>query len=453
MKKYIIFGLTLLMAFPLSVVAQDDDTEGEDLIETIARKLTPKQKQYPTRMISGRVVNATTGQPLAGTIISADDVEGYSTLTEEDGTFKLKVPTFTTSVYVNMPDFNPVRLGLQATEQQQVVKLYPQTFSKEYEKTINVLSDYSTNDFAYTNSVNIKDEVQKHLGAQVYSITRNGTPGVGNVMFIQGLNSLNVNAQPLIVVDDVIIDQQYGRTMLHEGFFNDVLSTINPSDIEKVTVMRNGTALYGAKGANGVILIQTHRSKSMATRITANASAGVVFEPKFLSVMDAEQYRSYASEMLKTTNTRNRTFKFLNEDPTYYYYTQYHQNTDWKDLVYHTAMTQNYGINVEGGDAVANYNLSVGYINQQSTLKYNDMGRLNIRFNTDISLSERFSIRFDASFGNITRDIRNDGAPLSYDEGTPTAPCFLSYIKSPFMSPYSYGMGRLSDSHYDIEEE
>ena len=453
MKKYIIFGLTLLMAFPLSVVAQDDDTEEEDLIETIARKLTPKQKQYPTRVISGRVVNATTGQPLAGTIVSADDVEGYSTLTEEDGTFKLKVPTFTTSVYVNMPDFNPVRLGLQATEQQQVVKLYPQTFSKEYEKTINMRNDYSTDDFAYTNSVNIKDEVQKHLSAQVYSITRNGTPGVGNVMFVQGLNSLNVNAQPLIVVDDVIIDQQYGRIMLHDGFFNDVLSTINPADIEKVTVMRNGTALYGAKGANGVILIQTHRSKSMATRITANASAGVVFEPKFLSVMDAEQYRSYASEMLKTTNTRNRTFKFLNEDPNYYYYTQYHQNTDWKDLVYHTAMTQNYGINVEGGDAVANYNLSIGYINQQSTLKYNDMGRLNIRFNTDISLSERFSIRFDASFGNITRDIRNDGAPLSYDEGTPTAPGFLSYIKSPFMSPYSYGMGRLSDSHYDIEEE
>ena len=158
MKKYIIFGLTLLMAFPLSVVAQDDDTEGEDLIETIARKLTPKQKQYPTRLISGRVLNATTGQPIAGTIISADDVEGYSTLTEEDGTFKLKVPTFTTSVYVNMPDFNPVRLGLQATEQQQVVKLYPQTFSKEYEKTINVRNDYSTNELIFARVVfDIKD--------------------------------------------------------------------------------------------------------------------------------------------------------------------------------------------------------------------------------------------------------------------------------------------------------
>ena len=454
MKKLIIFGLTMLMAFPLSITAQnEDETQEEDAISVFARKLKPKHKQYPTRVVHGRVINATTGMPVPGTIVSADDVEGYSTLTEENGTYKLEVPKFTSSIYVHMPDFNPVRVGLQEGMEQREVKLYPTTFSTDYNKEIPVRSDYSTDDFSYTNSVNIKDEVEKHLGAQVYSITRNGTPGIGSVMFIQGLNSLNVNAQPLVVVDDVIIDQQYGRTMLHEGFFNDILSAINPSDIEKVTVMRNGTALYGAKGANGVILIQTRRNKSMATRITANISAGVTMKPRFLSVMDPEEYRSYASELLKTTNTRNRTFKFLNEDPNYYYYTQYHQNTDWKDYVYHTALTQNYGIKVEGGDDVANYSLSVGYVNQQSTLKYNDMDRLNIRFNTDISLSQQFSVRFDASFGNITRDIRNDGAPVGYDEGTPTAPGFLAYAKSPFLSPYSYGMGQLSKTHYDIEEE
>ena len=452
MKKYIILGLTLLMAFPFSAVAQDEES-GQDQLEALARRLKPKQKQYPTRVIRGRILNATTGNPISGAIVSADNIEGYSTLTEDDGTYKLNVPEFTTSVYVNMPDLNPVRMGLQAGEQQLDIKLYPTTFSAEYDKNINVLSDYTTKNFAYTNAVNIKDEVQKNLGGQVYTISRNGTPGIGNVMFIQGLNSLNVNAQPLVVVDDVIIDKQYSRTMLHDGFFNDILSTINPSDIEKVTVMRNGTALYGAKGANGVIIVQTKRNKSMATRITANISAGVTFKPKFLSVMDAEEYRSYASEMLKTTNTRNRTFKFLKEDPDYYYYTQYHQNTDWKDYVYQNAMTQNYGINVEGGDAVANYNLSVGYVNQKSTLKYNDMDRLNIRFNTDISLSDRFTVRFDASFGNITRDIRNDGAPVSYDEGTPTSPGFLAYVKAPFLSPYSYGLGKISKTHYDIDEE
>lgn len=451
MKRYILFGLTLLMAFPISVSAQDDDTEDE--AEVSVRAIAPKQKQYPTRTVRGRVIDAVTGKPIAGTIVRVSEIDGFSVLTEDDGTYELKVPVFATSLYMSNPGSNPVRMGLQLGEQQPEVAMFPTTFDAEYAPKINVLSNYEISDFQYTNSVNIKDEIQKQLGGQVYTVTRNGTPGVGSVMFVQGLNSLNVNAQPLVVIDDVIVDQQYSRTLLHDGFYNDILSNINPSDIEKVTVMRNGTALYGAKGANGVILIQTRRNKSMATRITANISAGVVLEPKFLSMMGAEQYRSYASELLKTTNTTNQEFKFLNENPNYYYYNQYHQNTDWKDLVYHTAMTQNYGINVEGGDAVANYNLSVGYTNQQSSLKYNDMDRLNIRFNTDINLTSRLDVRFDASFANTTRNIRNDGAPESYDEGTPTSPGFLAYVKSPFLSPYSYGKGIFSSSHYDIEQE
>ena len=451
MKRYILFGLTLLMAFPISVSAQDDDAEDE--AATSVRSIAPKTKQYPTRTVRGHVVDATTGKAVAGAIVRASEVDGYSVLTEDDGTYELKVPLFVTSLYVNTPDFNPVRIGLQKGEQQLEVSLYPTAFNAEYTPQVNVRSDYETSDFKYTNSVNIKDEIQKQLGGQVYTVTRSGAPGVGSVMFVQGLNSLNVNAQPLVVIDGVIIDQQYSRTLLHDGFYNDILSSINPADIEKVTVMRNGTALYGAKGANGVILIQTRRCHSMATRITANVSAGVTLEPKFLSVMDAEQYRGYASELLKTTNTTNREFKFLNEDPDYYYYQQYHQNTDWKKQVYHTAMTQNYGINVEGGDDVASYNLSVGYTNQQSALKYNDMDRLNIRFNTDINLTTRMDIRFDASFANSTRNIRNDGAPEGYDEGTPTAPGFLAYVKSPFLSPYSYGKGQFSSSHYDIEQE
>lgn len=296
MKKLIAIALPLLMLLPLSVVAQVEDTvEEEDVIETLGRRLQTKQKQYPTREVSGRVLNATTSMPLTGALVTADGVEGYSTLTEDDGTFTLKVPTFTTSLYITMPDFNAVRLGLQDQQQQRDVRVYPVTFSSQYARSINVLSDYTAADFAFTNSANIKEEVQKQLGAQVHSVMRNGTPGVGNVMFVQGLNSLNVNAQPLVVIDDVIIEQQYGRIMLHDGFFNDILTALNPADIEKVTVMRNGTALYGAKGANGVIIVQTRRNKSMATRITANISAGVVTQPKFISVMDAEQYRSYAS--------------------------------------------------------------------------------------------------------------------------------------------------------------
>ena len=451
MKRYILFGLTLLMAFPVCVSAQDDDVDDEEFVS--ARVVKKNQKKYDTRVVSGQVKSAVTGQPVGGAIVTADGIDGYSVLTEDDGTYQLNVPVFATSIYVSTTDYTPVRMGLRTSEKQLNVLLYPTSFTPDYSKQIDPRNDRSANDFKYTNSVNIKDEIQQQLGGQVYTLTHNGTPGVGSVMFIQGLNSLNVNAQPLIVVDGVVFDQQYNRTVLHSGLYNDVLSAINPADIEKVTVMRNGTALYGAKGANGVILIDTKRNKSMATRITANISAGVVLEPKFISVMDANQYRSYASELLKTTDTKIQKFKFLNEDPDYYWYKKYHQETDWKDYVYRTAMTQNYGINVEGGDAVANYNLSVGYTSQQSTLKENGMNRLNVRFNTDISLTQNFDFRFDASFANITRNLRNDGAPVSYDDGTPTAPGFLAYVKSPFLSAYSYGLGRLSDTYFDVEQE
>jgi len=272
-------------------------------------------------------------------------------------------------------------------------------------------------------------------------------------MFINGLGSINANAQPLIVVDGVIFDQQYGRTMLHDGFFNDILANISPTDIESVEVLRNGTALYGAKGANGVVLINTRRNHSMATRITASISGGVTLEPKTFDVMNASQYKSYASDLLQTTNTTLKDFKFLNPSPSNYYLPQYSNDTDWKDYVYRTALTQNYSINVEGGDDVADYNLSLGYIDQQSTLKNNKMNRINIRFNSDIHITKKLDIRFDASFANQTRNLRNDGAPLNYTEGTPTSTAFLAYAKSPMISPWTFAGGEIREGYIDVADE
>lgn len=439
------------MAFPLYVSAQEEQEEEQ---ATAPRKVVKKQtKQYETRKVTGQVVDAATGKPVSGAIVKAEGVNGFSALTNDEGKYNMQIPVFTSSLYVTSPDYNAVSLGLTKGEAQKSVRLYSTVFGADYTDDVNITADKSANDFHYSSAANIKEELQKQLGAYAHTVTRNGTPGVGAVTFMQGLNSINVNAQPLVVIDGVIVDQQYDNTMLHDGFYNDILSSINTADIADVKVLRNGTALYGARGANGVIQITTRRSQSMATRITASVSAGVSFEPKYYSMMGAEQYRGYASELLKGTGTDITSFKFLNTDPTYYYYNQYHNNTDWKDLIYRSAMIQNYGINVEGGDEIAKYNLSVGYTSQQSTLEYNDMDRLNVRFNTDIVLTNKFDVRFDASFSNTTRNIRDDGAPAGYNEGTPTAPSFLAYVKSPFLSPYSYGNGRLSDSTFDTDDE
>lgn len=447
MNRYILFGITSLMAFSLSASAQREAMGGAVSVKTRTAS------KYSTRTVKGTVLDAATGNPIAGALVSAAEIQGYSALTDKDGSYVLSVPTFATVLYITSPDHSPVRIGLMNGELQHDAKMYGDTFKADYAVETNVRGDYSTDEFDYTNAFNIKDEVQGQLGAYALTINHNGTPGVGSTMFVQGLNSLNVNAQPLVVIDGVIIDQQYGRPLLHDGLYNDVLGNINPADIESVQLVRNGTALYGAKGANGVLVIKTRRSNTMATRITANASMGVTLLPKFIEVMNADQYRGYASDLLGTTGTRIREFKFLNEDPEYYYYKQYHNDTDWKKDVYREAFTQNYGINISGGDDIASYNLSLGYTSAQSTLDCNDLDRLNIRFNTDIELTNKLGVRFDASFANQSRSLRNDGAPDGYEEGTSTAPSFLAYVKSPFLSPYTFSRGVLSTTHYDISDE
>ncbi len=453
MKKILIFCLSLLVMGNIPVIAQDE-TDEQEVQEVVKKKPARPVKQYPTRVVKGQVLNATSKNPVSGALVRVAEIEGYSALTHSDGTYEIKVPLFATSLQVTAPDFNMTKIGLVKDESQRVAVLYPTTFSEDYREGTNVGSDAYASDFRFSNAVTIEDEVQKRLGAEVHTVNRSGTPGIGAVMFMNGLNSLNINAQPLIVVDGVIFDQQYGRALLHDGFYNDILAGINPSDIEEVTVMKNGTALYGAKGGNGVILIKTRRNHSMATRITASISAGVTLEPKYVDMMDANLYKSYASDLLQTTNTTLTKFKFLDENPaTNYYYPQFNNNTNWKDQVYRSAVTQNYNINVEGGDAVADYNLSLGFTSSKSPLKYNGMNRINIRFNTDIRLVDAFSIRFDASFVNLTRNLRNDGAPANYTEGTPTAPSFLAYVKSPMLSPYAYANGILSDSFLDITDE
>ncbi len=104
----------------------------------------------------------------------------------------------------------------------------------------------------------------------------------------------------------------------------------------------------------------------------------------------------------------------------------------------HTALNQNYNINVQGGDDVGMYNLSLGYTDGQSTARKNGFNRLNVRFNTDINVINRLTTRFDMSYTKLNRDVFDNGAPQSLTTGTVTSPTFLALIKSPFLNPYTY---------------
>jgi len=256
-----------------------------------------------------------------------------------------------------------------------------------------------------------------------------------------------------VVIDGVIVDQQYDRTMIHSGFYNDILTSINVNEIDKVEVMTNGTAIYGAKGANGVILITTKRNTSLATKIDATASVGITALPKFTPMLNGRQFKNYASDLLGTTGTASKEFQFLTSDPNDYYYEKYNNNTDWNDKLYQAAFSQNYGISVQGGDEVASYYLALGYNGANSVLKENSMNRLDVRFNTDVNLYKKLFVRFDVSYSNQTRRLLDQGAPENYDEGTVTSTNFLGLVKSPMLSPYSYSNGHISDIALDLTDE
>ncbi len=442
------------MASPLCLYAQTEDTDFEEEDDSQPVKIVHKtQKQEETRTIRGCVIAEKDKQPLAGVLVQSIAGEGYSTLTEEDGTFKMQVPTYSSAVSVTIPGFNMIRVGLNRTGELGTIYMQSEAYRQLYTEDDNIYNAVSTGDMEFTAARNVTSEIGSQLGANVYTRSRSGAIAVGNYMSIGGVNSLQSNTQPLIVLDGVIIDQQYGRTMLHSGYYNDMLTNINPADVKSMTVMSNGTALYGAKGANGVILIETKRNTSQATRIEASVNMGVELVPKMYDVMSGSQYKNYASGLMQSTGTTATNFKFLNSDPTYYWYNKYNNNTNWADHVYDEALLQNYALSVQGGGDVAGYMLSVGYTKDNSVLKENNFNRLNIRFNTDIKLFSKLTLRFDAAYTNQTRKLQDTGAPEDYDSKSITSTTFLAVAKSPMLSPYSFANGEINTNHLDVDDE
>ena len=400
------------------------------------RKSAPTALTENMMTVTGNVVDAATGKPMAGVIVSAYGDSRFSATTDENGVYELKTPDYTRSVAMQIEGYNLLQKAISNNKANG--RLYHEAFSGNYRKaTIATVGADATN-FANTSELSIDPLVQQRLGADMRSVSRSGIPGIGNVMLIEGINSLHANAQPLVVIDDVIMDMQYGREMLHDGYYNNLLANINVNDIENVTVLKNGTALYGAKGANGVLLVKTKRNKSMATKIDVTINGRFELLPRLPNMMDAEDYRLYTTELLADKTSRLGSMKYLNNDPGYFYYNQYHNQTDWTDYVYKNAFSQNYGINVQGGDNVASYNLSVGYSLANSTLKKNDYSRFNMRLNSDIEVLRNLNVRFDASYSDVDRNLRDDGAPLDPLSGVITSPSFLSLVKSPFLSPFAY---------------
>lgn len=398
-----------------------------------------------TKVIKGLVRDAHTKQPLAAAQINLFD-KSASASTDLNGRFQLSVSTTIINdvLVVSAYDYGRRDVSLQGRDSI-IIDLYSDVFGVYY-KIANNVNDKIDNtqlvssiksiaNIDQVTSVSVDDILQSELGGDIRAISRSGLVGMGSSLFIRGLNTLNSNAQPLFVIDGVIFNNLYDMQSIQGGFFNNPLENIDINDIESVSLVKDGASIYGSKAANGVVLIKTKRGKSMVTKISLNVINGITTTPGSTPMMNGDEFRIYASELLNSAGVLPSvvsTFNFLQTDKSKAIYNTYHNTTNWTDQVYQNGINKNYNLSVNGGDDNALYYLSVGYTGNTGVVKTTNMDRINTIFNADINMGPNFFLAANIGFTSVNRVMLDDGVNYL------TSPTWLSQIKSPFLSPFEY---------------
>ena len=461
LHKTMQYGLCLAMLSTvgtLQAFAQDEaeDSDAKVIFDKRKADKAKDEKKYVMKQVSGKVTDNATGEAMGGVRVQAFGGERWSCLTEEDGSYTLSVPTFVSSLYVYAPDYQPLQVAIKGAENQDA-SLISAKLRGYYTDATNITSRSGIT-INHSSSMTVETEIENHLAGDVRSVSRSGLPGQGAYLSIRGVNSINANAQPLIILDGNIIDPEYERTSLHEGYYNNILAGLDPENVESVEVLKNGTALYGAKGGNGVIIIKTKRGRSMATKINVRLFGGMEFVPKKMNVMNGDQYRTYLGDLASTvnditlSNTDNVNMAFLNDAPNYYY-PVFHNNTDWQSDMYRNTFVQNYKVNVEGGDDVGMYSLSLGYSDGKGTQVGNDFSRLNLRFNTDIKISDKLTTALDIAYNQTAYNILDSGWSEDYSMQNIGSTNVLGLVSSPMLSPYAYYMDDNNNMQLSLSHE
>ena len=252
--------------------------------------------------------------------------------------------------------------------------------------------------------------VEQMLQGQVsgVQITQNtGAPGGGITFNIRGATSVSGSNQPLIVIDGYPVDSDNGSVKMsggsQSGYLSELpsdnaLANLNPADIESVEILKDAsaTAIYGSRGSNGVVLITTKRGKSGRDRIEYSFRYDISKLPKTIDVLNTSDYIKYSNEAY-LLNGQDSVYKApaiadLSKN-----------DTDWQELIYQTAITQNHQLSLSGGMDKMKYAVQLGYLNQEGIVKNSQFERGSIRINLDREIGKNFKLGLSMS-GSMSRN-------------------------------------------------
>lgn len=240
-------------------------------------------------------------------------------------------------------------------------------------------------------------------------VSNSGNLGAGTTMRLRGVTTINGNAEPLIVVDDKIFDnpdQSFDFTAPTEEDYASLLS-VNVEDIANISVLKDAaaTAIWGSKGANGVIMITTKRGSRGKPSVNFSYKFTGTWQPKGYTLLNGDDYSMLLKEEYynpNQSNTATSNIREINYDKSWADYENWNNNTDWVKAVTQFGALHSYNLNISGGGKKATFRISGGYDHQTGSIIKQELNRLSTRLVLDYNVSDR--IRFSTNFALVYTD-------------------------------------------------
>ncbi|MGV3556609.1 SusC/RagA family TonB-linked outer membrane protein [Larkinella arboricola] len=392
--------------------------------------------------ISGKVTAEEDGQALVGATVTEKGTTN-GTAADAEGAFRLTVSPNATLV-ISFIGYAPqeVAIGNRSTinvalktDQQQLQDVVVVGYGTQRKKDLTgSIVNLSSKDLVPVPSATSVDQMMQGKVAGVQISQTSGAPG-GNVnVVIRGISSITGGNSPLYVVDGYAIGTGGGGSDLSSfasssysasGIANsssanriNPLSTINPSDIESIQVLKDAsaTAIYGSRGANGVVIITTKRGKQSKPTISFEHSTGVQQLAKKLDLLSPREYAEFVADGRdnawvfsggKASDPNNIRSTATQVKPSFRNPDQISGGTDWQDVIFRPGLVQNYQLSASGTSRDVGYYVSGGFYDQKGIIIGSDFKKFTLRTNIDAQLSQRLKLGASFSgahsYGNFAR--------------------------------------------------
>lgn len=445
-----------------------------------AQNALPAEADAPaTRFdISGTVVDKASAEPLIGATIILKDDKSVGIVTDVDGHFNLSVNhTSPLTIEVGYVGYETVELSLTEADAK-ALNIALSELSQAVAEVVVVgygtqkrtqLTGSVAKVSAETFSVATAPTLDVALSGAVAGLNitaSSGQPGAASNVRIRGGNSVNASNEPLYVVDGFIYykDASAAKTGLGaiETSLNP-LSTINPADIESVEVLKDvsATAIYGSRGANGVIIVTTKKGQRGKATVNYRYSAGFDSAVRTLDLMDAREWAAFQKTYY------NNKGGYSDADIA-----ALGHGTDWQAAMLRTALRQSHELSISGGSEAGRYAFSANYADQDGIVLNSGFRRYNFHVNADYDVRPYLTFGLLATFGKSTQNGLTTTEQTQYNSSPysagitnsfvyglllpPVVPVYAADGSYNFANPYEYAYfaigGKATNAVADLEE-